>query len=117
MFREALIEITRRLDQARERKLVQSYALVGGFAVAVWGKPRATHDIDLAVALGAADPAMLAADLNAGYRPGDPDDPLSGVFRIEVSVGEHVVPVQLIVFEPKWADIVFRRVDIVSVLD
>ncbi len=110
MFREALIEIIRRLDRARERKLVQASTLLGGFAVSVWGKPRATHDIALVVALG-------AADLKAGYHPGDPDDPLRDVFRAEMPVGEHVVPVQLIVFEPKWADIVFRREDIVSVLN
>lgn len=117
MFREALIEIIRRLDRARDRKLVHAYALVGGFAVSVWGKPRATLDIDMVVALGVTDPAMLAADLKASYHPGDPDDPLRGVFRAEIPVGEHVVPVQLIVLQPRWADAVFRSVETVSVLD
>ncbi len=110
MFREALIEIIRRLDRARERKLVQASTLIGGFAVSVWGKPRATHDIALVVALD-------AGDLKAGYHPGDPDDPLRGVFRAEMPVGGHVVPVQLIVLQPRWADVVFRRVETVSVLD
>ncbi|MGH7771812.1 MAG: hypothetical protein ACREQA_06200 [Candidatus Binatia bacterium] len=45
MFQQALIEIIRRLDQARERELVQSYVLVGGFAVSAWGVARATRDI------------------------------------------------------------------------
>lgn len=116
MFRQALIEIIRRLDQAREGKLVQSYALVGGFAVSAWGVTRATRDIDLAVALGAADPGLLAAHLKASYHPGDPDDPLRGVFRVELSVGEQVVPVQLIVLQPRWADVVFRRVETLLVL-
>jgi ribosome-binding protein aMBF1 (putative translation factor) len=75
VFRQALIDIVRRLDEARKKKLVQSYALVGGFAVSAWGVARATQDIDLAVALGTADPARLAAYLKAGYQPGDPDDP------------------------------------------
>lgn len=116
MFRQALIEIIRRLDQARERKLVQSYALVGGFAVSIWGTPRATRDIDLAVALGAADPSLLAAHLEASYHPGDQDDPLRGVFRVELPVGEQAVPVQLIVLQPRWTDVVFRRVETLSVL-
>jgi len=116
VFRQALIEIIRRLDQAREGKLVQSYALVGGFAVSAWGVTRATRDIDLAVALGAADPGLLAAHLKANYHPGDPDDPLRGVFRVELSVGEQVVPVQLIVLQPRWADVVFRRVETLLVL-
>lgn len=117
VFRQALIEIIRRLDQARERKLVQSYALVGGFAVAAWGVARATRDIDLAVALGAADPGLLAAHLKASYHPGDPDDPLRGVFSMELPAGEQAVPVQLIVLQPRWADVVFRRVESLSVLD
>lgn len=117
MFRQALIEIIKRLDQARERTLVQSYVLVGGFAVSAWGVARATRDIDLAVALGAADPARLAAHLEASYHPGDPDDPLRGVFRVELPIGKHVVPVQLIVLQPRWVDLVFRRVETLSVLE
>ncbi len=117
MFRQALIEIIRRLDQARERKLVQSYVLVGGFAVSAWGVARATRDIDLAVALGGADPALLAAHLVARYHPGDPDDPLRGVFRLGLSIGEQSVPVQLIMLQPRWAEMVFRRVETLSVLE
>lgn len=116
MFEQALADILRRLDQARERKLLQGYALVGGFAVSVWGTPRATQDIDLAVALGAADPNQLASHLKAGYQPGDPDDPLRGVFRLEVHVGERMVPVQLIVLQPKWTEAIFQRVETVRVL-
>ncbi len=117
MFQQALIDITQRLDQAREQKLIQAYALVGGFAVSVWGTPRATQDIDLAVALGAADPNRLAGQLKASYQSGDPDDPLQGVFRLETRIGEEAVPIQLIVLRPKWAEIVFRQVERVRVLD
>jgi hypothetical protein len=116
VFSQALTEIIQRLDQARIQKLVQSYVLVGGFAVSVWGTPRATHDIDLAVALGAADPARLATHLKASYHPGGPDDPLRGVLSVELSTGGQMVPVQLIVFQPRWEEIVFKRVETVSVL-
>ena len=37
------------------------YALVGGLAVAVWGAPRATRDIDLLVRADALESAMAAA--------------------------------------------------------
>jgi hypothetical protein len=37
------------------------YALVGGLAVAVWGAPRATRDIDLLVQPAALEPALAAA--------------------------------------------------------
>lgn len=117
MFRQALTHITRRLDEARKKKLVQSYALVGGFAVSAWGVARATQDIDLAVALGTADPARLAAHLKADYQPGDPDDPLRGVFRLEIAVGKRAVPVQLILLQPHWADLVFGHVKKIPVLE
>ena len=41
---EELTAVTHALDEARI-----PYALVGGLAVAVWGAPRATRDIDLLV--------------------------------------------------------------------
>ena len=117
MFQQALIDITQRLDEARQQKLVQSYALVGGFAVSAWGVARATQDIDLAVALGTADPTRLATRLKASYQPGDQDDPLRGVFRLELPVGERAVPVQLILLQPKWAELVFRHVKTIPVLE
>lgn len=117
MFQQALIDITRRLDEARKQKLVQSYALVGGFAVSAWGVARATQDIDLAVALGTTAPTRLATHLKASYQPGDEDDPLRGVFRLGLSVGERTVPVQLILLQPKWADLVFGHVKTISVLE
>ncbi len=64
------------------------------------GVPRATRDIDFAVALGAADPVALAAQLGASYRPADTDDPLRGVFQIDIKVAAQTVPVQLIVLPP-----------------
>jgi len=117
VFRQALTHIVRRLDEARKKKLVQSYALVGGLAVSAWGVARATQDIDLAVALGTTDPARLAAHLKARYQPGDPDDPLRGVFCLKLSVGKRTVPVQLILLQPQWADLVFGNVKKIPVLE
>lgn len=118
MFRQALIEILRRLDQARQESLIRSYALVGGLAVSAWGVIRATQDIDLAVALGGADPLALAKRLTAAYHPGGADDPLQGVFRLELSFGgSSPIPVQLIQFRPEWTDVLFQGVEAVSILD
>ncbi len=117
MFRQALIETLGRLNRAREQGLVRSYALVGGLAVSAWGVVRATRDIDLAVAIGTANPNLLASRLEAHYQPGDPDDPLRGVFRMEIPVGERAIPVQLIVLHQQWAEAVFRDVETLSVLD
>jgi hypothetical protein len=52
---EELMSVAAALDQARV-----DYALVGGLAVAVWGAPRATKDIDLLVLPEALEAAMAA---------------------------------------------------------
>jgi hypothetical protein len=111
VFPQALTQAVERLDKARQKGLIQSYALVGGFAVSAWGVARATQDIDLAVALGTTEPKALAAHLNAMYQPGDADDPLRGVFRLGLKCEGQDVPVQLIVLQPKWADVAFRGIE------
>ena len=110
MFPEALTQIIGRLDQARDKHLLQAYGLVGGFAVSAWGVARATQDIDLAVALGTSEPQALAIHLGATYQPGDIDDPLRGVFRLVLKYEGQDVPVQLIVLQPKWAGVVFTGI-------
>lgn len=116
MFQEALNKIIGHLEQAQRKRLLQSYALIGGFAVSAWGVARATQDIDLAVALGTSEPKALAAHLGATYQPGDMDDPLRGVFRLILKCERQDVPIQLIVLQPKWADVAFKGVESLKVL-
>jgi hypothetical protein len=116
VFPEALNQIIGRLDQARDKHLLQAYALVGGFAVSAWGVARATQDIDLAVALGTSEPQALAIHLGATYQSGDIDDPLRGVFRLVLKYEGQDVPVQLIVLQPKWAGVVFKGIETLKVL-
>src|SRR5215813_11702388 len=52
---EELMAVASALDRAQVE-----YALVGGLAVAVWGAPRATKDIDLLVRAEALPSAMAA---------------------------------------------------------
>ena len=74
MFAQALTEIVRRLEDARTHHLLDQYALIGGLAVAAWGVPRATHDLDFALALGSADPAALSRALSTpASRRGEDD--------------------------------------------
>jgi hypothetical protein len=49
VFEEALTKVLSRLEAARVQGLLGDYALIGGFAVAAWGVPRATQEIDFAV--------------------------------------------------------------------
>ena len=115
MFAQALNEIVRRLEEAKARHLVDRYALIGGFALAAWGIPRATHDVDFALAMGASDPTGLSRLLQAEFQSGDPDDPLRGVFRTSVIAEGHSIPIQLVLLPPRWNAIVFQDVESIQV--
>lgn len=68
-------------------------ALMGGLAVAAWGAPRATEDIDL---LADASPspelnaALRAAGFEAEWRRGDPDDPIPLLLRLRSASGPEI---------------------------
>lgn len=117
MFQEALTEILSRLQAAQNRRLLHAYALIGGFAVSAWGVPRATQDIDFAVAIGAADPQVLAMFLDGHYETGDADDPLRGVIHTSIQAGATPVSLQLIFFPSALTEITFRHVESLSVLE
>ena len=68
MFQEALADILSRLETARTRGLLRTYALIDGLAVRP-GVPRATQDIDFAVATGPAGPRALAAFVGDVMKP------------------------------------------------
>ena len=108
MFAQALKEIIRRLDDAQGHHLLERYALIGGVAVSAWGVPRATHDLDFALALGSTDPVTLSRHLQADFQMGDPDDPLRGVFRTNVSSEGWSIPVQLVLLPSKWTSVIFQ---------
>lgn len=79
-----------RLVSVLERARVP-YAVIGGLAVAAWGVPRATEDIDL---LADATPTSANLDLalrQAGFEPewhrGGPDDPVPLLLRLRDATG------------------------------
>lgn len=117
MFEEALTKVLSHLEAARVQGLLGDYALIGGFAVAAWGVPRATQDIDFAVAIGAKDPYALAAFIDGQYTSGGLDDPLRGVIRATVTVASGSIPLQLVFLPSAFTDAVFQRVELLSFMN
>lgn len=64
---QELLGLTAELDAAGV-----DYALIGGLAVAVWGVPRATKDIDLLILPSTVDAAKAAAARRGFTLPGGP---------------------------------------------
>jgi predicted nucleotidyltransferase len=62
-----------------------SYALIGGLAVAAWGMPRATEDIDLLAEMAPSqklDAALRSAGFGVEWRRGGADDPIPLLLRL-----------------------------------
>ena len=117
MFQEALAEILSRLETAQSRGLLSRYALIGGFAVSAWGVPRATQDIDFAIAIDQADPKALATFIGGRYQAGEPDDPLRGVVVVSIEVEHEPISLQLVCFPSLLTELAFRHVEMLSVLE
>lgn len=82
-------EILERLLSAFERAGV-AHALIGGLAVAAWGAPRATEDIDLladATRSSELDAALRHAGFEPEWRRGGPDDPVPMLLRLRDAAG------------------------------
>src|SRR5258708_5554315 len=107
MFKEALIRATAKLKILREEGDLKNFALIGDFAVARWGIPRATGDIDFAIELGTASLSTLAQKLNGIAHSGDIFDPLPGSVSFEEIFKDRSVPIQLIQFPSTWENIAF----------
>ena len=69
------------------------HALMGGLAVAAWGAPRATEDIDLLADLSPSqelDAALRARDFEPEWRRGAPDDPIPLLLRLRSPSGPEI---------------------------
>ncbi len=92
MSKDPIIEALRRAHALLEFVGVRG-AVIGGVAVAVWGRPRATQDIDLIVELPEDKySVLLEAAASQGYRHSedDPEELLRGGFLSEMgSVPAH----------------------------
>ncbi len=90
-------------------------ALIGGAALAVRGVARSTFDFDLfttdARALEAdAWQTLSNAATRVSIRPGDADDPLAGVVRVEPTTGDQR-SVDLIVGRGGWQEAIAQRAE------
>ena len=110
MFQDTLSRIVAQLEEAKDQGLLQEFGLIGGLAIAAWGNPRATQDIDFAIALGGAHPSGLATFLGGTYKEGDQDDPLKGVIRVNFLKTPEPIPIQLIMLPSVWAEVVFKNI-------
>ncbi len=67
------------------------YAVIGGYAVAAWGKIRATRDIDLMLNAGDLEKlksALADAEFQFEHRRGDADDPIADVICLRTGTPE-----------------------------
>jgi hypothetical protein len=102
VFKEALQKATAALDSLRV-----PYALIGGLAVDAYGGTRLTKDIDFLIDWPISDAKSLAQSLTrsglpAEARRGDIDDPVPGVIRIGISVGEATIRCDLLFPIQAW---------------
>lgn len=75
------------------------YAIIGGYAVAAWGKLRATRDVDLLCGIKDLDSlksALKAAGLGFEHRVGDVDDPISNVIRIDAGSADDLYEIDVL---------------------
>ena len=87
-FEEALARLT---TVFQERRV--PHALIGGLAIAAWGAPRATEDIDLLADLAVSpelDAALQVVGLEVEWRRGSPDDPIPLLLRLRGRSGPEV---------------------------
>lgn len=116
-FGQALTEIVRRLEAAKTGGLLRGYGLIGGFATAAWGVPRATHDIDFVLVTASTDHRRIAEATGAQFRAGDPSDPLRGVFHLTIDAKGQAIPIQLILLPERWTAAVLNGLQTLSILD
>jgi hypothetical protein len=102
MLNEALQKVVTALDRQGI-----PHALIGGLAVAARGAVRATQDVDLIVALPIQDAPFLNRSLRDNgfqatlYR-GAADDPIAGVVRLAIPMGDAEVKCDIIFASREW---------------
>ena len=69
---ESLVRSIRRLQERLQEADIPSM-VIGGVAVALWGEPRVTRDVDLKILLGREEADRLLAVLSPDYAPLLPD--------------------------------------------
>jgi hypothetical protein len=59
----------------------------------------------------------MARSLGGQYDAGEPDDPLRGVIHLTIGPPDEGVPLQLVLFPQALTELVFRDVELLSIMD
>lgn len=110
MFEKIIAKVVNRLNSAKRSGYLEDFALIGGLAVARWGPPRATQDIDFVVKLPRDQLNQTAKFLKAQLRFGDIRDPIMSSMTITERDKLGPITVQLIQFPPSWEKVAFEHV-------
>ena len=105
MFERVLKKAVKRLSQAKSKKKLESFGVVGGLAASRWGYPRATLDIDFFISLGERSLKELAESLGGKLRKGGIDDPLLATISFDEEDELGAIPIQLLQFPPSWEEV------------
>ena len=107
------------LDQLFRNHRIE-YAVIGGYAVAAWGEPRATRDLDLLCSAkdeNALAAALRDAGLNFEHRLGELDDPISGVIHVELGTAGNPYDIDVLFGIRGAPGGIFARVRLVQIED
>jgi hypothetical protein len=111
MFEKILTKTISKLNKAKEKKLINQFALIGGLAVSKWSIPRATADLDFAISIQTGNCQQLAEYLGGKYRKGDITDPIAGVITYTEKDELGTIPIQLIIFPPSWEKVALENIN------
>ncbi len=85
-LKKILEQLNNLLKKLKDKKVIDNYALIGGFAVSARSKPRATKDVDFLVSTNSENELYqeLAAlpEFRAELKKGDFDDPIRMLIRL-----------------------------------
>jgi len=108
-FAEAFKEAVKKLKEAKKKKLLDEFVVIGAIALSRVATVRSTADIDFAVRVDKARAKKLADFLNGESREGDIYDPLAGCIAFTTGKGTGKVNIQLIRFHKGLEDAAFME--------
>ena len=102
----SLKDVSKILNRLKRKGVIDGYALIGGFAVSVWGIPRGTKDIDFLVSVKSIHElqtfsiALEEAGIKPSLYTGGPSDPVPYLLKAY----HKDVPLDMLITTKKWED-------------
>lgn len=111
LFKKALNKISLVLREASAKKIIASYALIGGMAVSAWGVIRATKDVDFLLCLANQNSALREFEkilkkhkIKFSTHKGAFNDPIGLLLNLQIPIAKEKVSIQLIVATKDWEE-------------